>query len=43
MPWQEVSTMQLRTEFVVLAEQGGYIRQLCRRFGISPTTAYKWL
>jgi transposase InsO family protein len=35
--------MQLRTEFVVLAEQGGHIRQLCRRFGISPTTAYKWL
>ena len=43
MPWQEVSTMQLRTEFVVLAEQDGRIRQLCRRFGISPTTAYKWL
>jgi transposase InsO family protein len=35
--------MQLRTEFVLLAEQGGNIRQLCRRFEISPTTAYKWL
>jgi transposase-like protein len=43
MPWQEVSTMQLRSEFVVLAEQGGHIRQLCRRFGINPSTAYKWL
>jgi hypothetical protein len=26
--------MQLRTEFVLLAEQGGNIRQLCRRFEI---------
>jgi transposase InsO family protein len=43
MPWQEVSTVQSRTEFVALAEHGGNIRQLCRRFGISPTTAYKWL
>jgi transposase InsO family protein len=41
--WREVSTMQLRSEFVSLAEQGGNVRQLCRRFGISPTTAYKWL
>lgn len=43
MPWQEVSTMQLRCEFVQLVEQGSPIRLLCRRFGVSPTTAYKWL
>lgn len=43
MPWQEVSTMQLRHEFVLLVEQGSPVRSLCRRFGISPTTAYKWL
>lgn len=43
MPWQEVSTMQLRHEFVRLVEQGSAVRPLCRRFGISPTTAYKWL
>lgn len=43
MPWQEVSTMQLRSEFVRLVEQGSQVRPLCRRFGISPTTAYKWL
>lgn len=43
MPWQEVSVMQSRMEFVHLAQQGGNIRQLCRRFGISPSTAYKWL
>lgn len=36
--------MSLRIEFVALAEQpGACITQLCRRFGISRTTAYKWL
>lgn len=35
--------MQLRKEFVVLAESGANVRELCRRFEISPTTAYKWL
>ena len=44
MSWEEVSTMQLRSEFVLLARQdGANIRQLCRRFHISPSTAYKWL
>lgn len=36
--------MSLRTEFVALARQPGVcITQLCHRFGISRTTAYKWL
>lgn len=44
MPWQEVSKMQLREEFVGLALlEGSNVRQLCRRFGISPSTGYKWL
>ena len=44
MPWQEVSTMTLRREFVALAQQEGTNRRaLCRRFRISPTTGYKWL
>ncbi len=44
MPWREVSTMSLRTEFVLLASApGANISQLCRRFGIAPKTAYKWL
>jgi transposase-like protein len=44
MPWQEVSTMQVRQEFVALAQhEGANIRSLCRRFGFSPPTAYKWL
>lgn len=44
MPWQEVSLMSQRREFVRLAQQDGCNRrELCRRFGISPKTGYKWL
>lgn len=44
MPWNEVSTMSLRHEFVTLAAApDANVRQLCRRFGISPKTAYKWI
>uniref|UniRef100_UPI001479203A helix-turn-helix domain-containing protein n=1 Tax=Vogesella mureinivorans TaxID=657276 RepID=UPI001479203A len=44
MPWQEVSAVELRKEFVSLASQeGANVRALCRRFGISPGTGYKWL
>ena len=44
MPWQERDTVSLRLEFVQLASQEGCnMRELCRRFGISPKTGYKWL
>src|SRR5262245_18139990 len=44
MPWQEASAMSLRREFVQQAQQeGANVRDLCRRYGISPPTAYKWL
>ena len=44
MPWQEVSVMSSRKEFVTLARQeGANVRALCRRFGISPKTGYKLL
>ena len=44
MPFREVSRMDARVEFVMLAsEEGANVRQLCRRFGISPTTGHKWL
>src|SRR5881396_705427 len=44
MPWQERSTMSLRQEFVALGQQpGSNFSQLCRRFGISCKTGYKWL
>lgn len=44
MPWREVSVMDLREEFVILARrEGANMCALCRRYGISPTTGYKWL
>ena len=43
MPWKEMSDMSQRREFVELAQaEGTNKRGLCRRFGISPTTGYKW-
>lgn len=44
MGWSEVSIMSGRKEFVRLAQQeGANVRELCRRYRISPTTAYKWM
>jgi transposase InsO family protein len=44
MPWKELSIVSNRNEFVRLAcAEGANVRQLCRRFGVSPTTAYKWI
>jgi transposase InsO family protein len=44
MPWKEVTTMSLRLEFVRLAlHEGANMSELCRRFGISRKTGYKWL
>ena len=44
MAWKEVSIVVLRRDFVMLAlHPGANIRELCRRFAISPTTGYKWL
>ena len=44
MPWTTRDAMSLKEEFVALARQpGSNKRELCRRFGISPQTAYKWL
>lgn len=44
MPWQEVKTVSLRSEFVLLALGDSVpFSELCRRFGISRKTGYKWL
>jgi transposase InsO family protein len=44
MPWQERSVMSERQELVAFARQeGANIAELCRQFGISRKTAYKWL
>ena len=44
MPWPVNDLMSVRMEFVQLASQPeANVRQLCRRYGISPTVGYKWL
>lgn len=44
MPWQEWDRMDRRREFCTFAERdGANIAELCRRYGISRKTGYKWL
>jgi transposase InsO family protein len=44
MPWKESTVLDRRREFVNLAlSEDANIRFLCRRFGISAKTGYKWL
>ena len=44
MPWDEVTRVSLREEFVRLALlAGANKRELCRRFKIAPKSGYKWL
>lgn len=44
MSWKAVDTVSLRLEFVKLASgEGSNMAQLCRRFGVSRRTGYKWL
>jgi transposase-like protein len=44
MPWQERSVEHERAAFVEMAhEEGATIAELCRHFGISRKTGYKWL
>ena len=44
MPWQEVSVMDQRREFVRLGmQEAANRRELCRRFEISADVGYKWI
>ena len=43
MPWKEASVISLRKEFVEFAGKGANISLLCKRFGISRETGYKWI
>lgn len=44
MPWQEVSIMSQRREFVMFAQADqANLSALCKRYGISRKTGYKWL
>lgn len=44
MPWRETWAMDQRVRFVLAAEEAGAVMsQVCREFGISRETGYKWL
>ena len=44
MPWKEVNAVDLRREFVILAQHKTCdFSELCRRYSISRKTGYKWL
>ena len=44
MPWRETSVEGERYEFVRAARSGALsMREVCRRFGVSPTTGYLWV
>ena len=42
MPWKETDAMNERSEFVLRAIETDNFRELCREYGISPKTGYKW-
>jgi transposase InsO family protein len=43
MPWKEANVISLRKEFVEFAKNGDNVSCLCKRFGISRETGYKWI
>src|SRR5260221_9628290 len=44
MPWKVKTMLESRRELVELAlRAGSNMSELCRRFGVSRKTAYKWL
>jgi putative transposase len=42
MPWKETRTMDQRTEFALRSMKTNNFRELCREYGISTKTGYKW-
>ena len=44
MPWKETNVHEERMKFVIAWKQGGWTKtDLCREFGISRVTGYKYL
>ncbi|MCB2218291.1 MAG: helix-turn-helix domain-containing protein, partial [Desulfobulbaceae bacterium] len=44
MPWKETTAMEQKIEFITEWRSGQFaITELCRAFGISRTTAYKYI
>ena len=42
MPWREIEPMDQKMEFCLKSLRGGNFRELCRAYGISAKTGYKW-
>ena len=42
MPWKETRKMDQRTEFALKSMKTSNFRELCREYGISTKTGYKW-
>src|SRR2546427_11036067 len=43
MPWREICPMEERARFIIECVRGGLtMTALCRKYGISRKTAYKW-
>lgn len=43
MPWKDKTVEELRKEFIEAANERNNFRALCREFGISRATGYKWI
>ena len=43
MPWESKTVEELRKEFIAAAQESKNISSLCREFGISRKTGYKWM
>lgn len=43
MPWGEKTVEKLREEFVLAAERSNNFSEICREFGITRRTGYKWM
>ena len=43
MPWKDKTVKELRKEFAESAKDCDNFSALCREFGISRATGYKWL
>ena len=43
MPWESKTVEELRKEFIIAAENSSNFSLLCREFGITRRTGYKWI
>ena len=43
MPWESKTVEELRKEFILAAKENVNFSALCREFGITRKTGYKWV